>query len=65
MLYIQGHVTALDLFMFNDMAYGAMCQDCFTLPHVTWQAAMLVRCMYIEHGRSCVPFKRSSVKITY
>ena len=24
---------------------------------------MLVRCMYIEHGRSCVPFKRPSVKI--
>ena len=24
---------------------------------------MLVRCMYIEHGRSCVPFKQSSVKL--
>ena len=38
MLHIQCHVTALDLSMFN-----AMCQVYFTLPHVTWQAAMLVR----------------------
>ena len=45
MLHIQCHVTALDLSMFNDMAEGAMCQVQFALPHVTWQAAMLVRGM--------------------
>ena len=45
MLHIQCHVTALDLSMFKDMVLSAMCQTYFILPHVTWQAAMLVSCI--------------------
>ena len=42
-----------------------MCQVYFTLPHVTWQAAMLVRCIYNGHGKVMCPIQVVICQITY
>ena len=65
MLYIQCHVTDLDVSMFNDMAEGAMCQVYFTLPHVTWQAAMLVRCILYGTWKVMCSIQAVICQITY